>query len=226
MKKMAKKPEFLSIWVLLSLFCVLAAGVLGLSVLSRSSLPDTVGRVLTDGERAEVIARNSPLTEYVFLTPNADFPREGQVQKITIHHMAGDLALEALGDSFARRDRKASANYAIDSSGKVALYVEEANRAWTSSSKENDSQAVTIEVANDEVGGQWHVGDESYEKLIELCTDICRRNGIEELRYTGDESGNLTLHKMFADTECPGPYLESRVEEIVQTVNQKLKQEE
>ena len=75
--------------------------------------------------------------------------------------MAGDLELEEVGKRFSDRDRRTSANYAIDSSGKVALYVEEANRAWTSSSKENDSQAVTIEVANDEVGGQWHVGDES-----------------------------------------------------------------
>ena len=43
MKKMAKKPEFLSVWVLLCLFCMLAAGVLGLSVLSRFSLPE-IGR--------------------------------------------------------------------------------------------------------------------------------------------------------------------------------------
>lgn len=225
MKKMAKKPEFLSVWVLLCLFCMLAAGVLGLSVLSRFSLPDTVGRVLTDGERAEVIARNSPLTEYVFLTPNADFPREGQVQKITIHHMAGDLALEALGDSFARRDRKASANYAIDSQGRVALYVEEGNRAWTSSSPENDGQAVTIEVANDEIGGDWHVSERAFEALIDLCVDVCRRNGIEELRYTGDEGGTLTLHSMFSDeTECPGPYLTGRMEEVAQAVNSRLKE--
>lgn len=223
MKKMAKKPEFLSVWVLLCLFCMLAAGVLGLSVLSRSSLPDTVGRVLTDGERAEVIARNSPLTEYVFLTPNADFPREGQVQKITIHHMAGDLALEALGDSFARRDRKASANYAIDSQGRVGLYVEEANRAWTSSSRENDHRAVTIEVANDETGGTWHVSDAAYGRLVELCADVCRRNGIQALSYTGDETGTLTTHKMFyAGTECPGPYLEGRLEELAAEVNRRL----
>ena len=221
-----KENDFRSVWLLLAGFCAAAAAVLALCVTARSQMPDTVGRTLTAEETVQITARNSPMTEYVYLSPNADFPRGDAIRKVTVHHMAGDLALEDLGASFARRDRKASANYAIDSQGRVGLYVEEANRAWTSSSKENDSQAVTIEVANDEVGGQWHVGDESYEKLIELCTDICRRNGIEELRYTGDESGNLTLHKMFADTECPGPYLESRVEEIVQTVNQKLKQEE
>lgn len=107
--------------------------------------------------------------------------------------------------------------------GRVGLYVEEANQSWASSSPENDSQAVTIEVANDEVGGDWHVSDSAYERLLDLCEDICRRNGIRELRYTGDETGNLTLHSMFySETECPGPYLKSRMDEIASEVNRRL----
>ena len=67
------------------------------------------------------------------------------------------------------------------------------------------------------------MSDESYKTLIELCADICRRNGIEELVYTGDADGNLTMHSMFRkDTECPGPYLESRMAEIAQAVNKDL----
>ena len=46
---------------------------------------------------------------------------------------------------------------------------------------------------------------------------------MEELVYTGDTRGNLTIHKMFADTACPGPYLESRMEEIAETVSKNLK---
>lgn len=213
------------IWLLLLGFCGLAAAVLIACVLHAARYPEGVGRPLSAGEMAEVAARNSPLTDYVFLSPNADFPREGTVSKITIHHMAGDLSLEGLGGTFGRPDRQASSNYAIDSSGRVALYVEEQDRAWTSSSKENDSQAVTIEVANDEIGGDWHVSDAAFETLVELCTDICRRNGIEELRFTGDTSGNLTLHSMFTDeTECPGPYLRSRMGEIADEVTRRLKE--
>ncbi len=208
---------------LLAAFGVLAVGILALCVRSSSQLPDTVGRVLTASEAAEVTGRNSPLIDYIFLSPNADFPRAGQIKKITIHHMAGDLELEALGENFSDRDRRASANYGIDSNGRIALYVEEKDRAWTSSSKENADQAVTIEVANDEIGGEWHVSDAAYASLITLCVDICQRNGIEELVFTGDEKGNLTLHKMFSDkTECPGPYLESRMEDIVRGVNERL----
>ena len=222
MHQRGKKDGFLSIWILLSGFCVAAAAVAALCVLSESRLPDMVDRPLTDEEKKAVIDRNSPLTDYVYLSPNADFPREGTVTKITIHHMGGNLGLEALGTRFSDQDRQVSSSYAIDSDGRIALYVEEANRPWTSGSRENDNQAVTIEVANDETGGDWHVSDAAYEALIELCCDICRRNNIETLTWTGDADGTLTIHKMFAETECPGPYLEGRMEEIARTVNERL----
>ena len=218
-----EKSEFRCIWLLLAGFVAAAGAVLILCLTFRSQIPDIVGRELTEMEKGEVMGRNSPLTEYVYLSPNADFPRGDVIRKVTIHHMAGNLPLEELGTSFAQRDRRASSNYAIDSQGRVGLYVEEANQAWTSRSPENDSQAVTIEVANDEIGGEWHVSDMAYERLIELCVDICQRNGIEELRYTGDETGNLTLHSMFySETECPGPYLKGRMDEIADEVNWRL----
>ena len=200
----SRNREFLVIWLLLAGFCVSAAVVVMLCLSFSAGLPDNIGRPLTTEEEKEVRERNSGLTDYI----------------------AGDFGLEELGETFSRRDRRASSNYAIDSDGRIALYVEESNRAWTSGSRENDSQAVTIEAANDEMGGEWHVGDETYEALIELCVDICIRNGIEELRYTGDAEGNLTIHKMFSgDTECPGPYLESRMGEIAEEVNDRLKQQ-
>lgn len=219
----AREKEFRGVWFLLAGFCVSAAAVLALCVTTRAQMPETVGRTLTAEETAQITARNSPLTGYVYLSPNADFPRGDAIRKVTIHHMGGDLTLEELGSSFGQRDRRASANYAIDGEGRVALYVEECNRAWTSSSPENDSQAVTIEVANDEIGGDWHVSDRAFNALIDLCTDVCRRNGIEELRYTGDETGTLTLHSMFnSETECPGPYLTGRMGEIAAAVNSRL----
>lgn len=223
---MEGKREFLGIWLTLLTFCLLTGVVLLSWRQAASNIPEIVGRALTAAERAEVIARNSPLTSYVYLSANADFPREEAIEKITIHHMADDIPLERLGEVFAEEDRQASANYAVDGRGRVALYVEEANRAWTSSSPDNDHQAVTIEVANDEIGGSWHVSDAAYDALIDLCVDICRRNGIRELVYTGDEGGNLTIHKLFnPDTECPGPYLESRMPDIAAEVTRRLAQE-
>ena len=165
---------------------------------------------------------NSKLVNYTQLSPNCSKPRNHVIDKLTIHHMAGNLTVEQCGSVFAPASRKASANYGIGTDGRVGLYVDEANRSWCSSNSANDNRAVTIEVANDEVGGNWHVSDTALAKLIDLCVDICQRNGISRINYTGDKSGNLTMHKWFAATACPGPYLESKFPYIAEQINARL----
>lgn len=165
---------------------------------------------------------NSKLVNFTRLSPNCNKPRNHAIDKITIHHMAGNLTVEQCGSVFAPASREASSNYGIGSDGRVGLYVDEADRSWCSSNAANDNRAVTIEVANDEVDGDWHVSDTALSKLIDLCVDICRRNGIPRINYTGDKSGNLTMHKWFAATVCPGPYLESKFPYIAEQVNARL----
>lgn len=165
---------------------------------------------------------NSSLVNYTSISPNSSNPRNNKIKKITIHHMAGNLSVETCARVFQGK-RQASSNYGIGSDGRIGMYVEEKNRAWTSSSPSNDNQAVTIEVAND--GGastNWHVSDKAIESLINLCVDICKRNGIEKLIYTGDATGNLTRHNMFAKTTCPGQYLQSKFPYIADEVNKRL----
>lgn len=165
---------------------------------------------------------NSKLVNYTKLSPNCNKPRKYPITKITIHHMAGNLSVERCGEVFASASRQASSNYGIDSNGRVGLYVDEANRSWCSSNADNDNRAVTIEVANDEIGGDWHVSNTALRKLIDLCVDICERNHIESLDYTGNKSGNLTEHNYFAATSCPGPYLKSKLPYIAEEVNKRL----
>lgn len=165
---------------------------------------------------------NSPLVNYTKISPNSSNPRKDSIKKITIHHMASNLSVETCGNVFTPTSRQASSNYGIGSDGRVGMYVEEKNRAWTSSNAANDNQAITIEVANDQIGGDWHVSDKAMNKLIELCVDICQRNGIKKLNYTGDATGNLTRHNMFASTSCPGPYLQSKFPYITEEVNKRL----
>ena len=165
---------------------------------------------------------NSPLVQYTKISPNSSNPRNNKIKKITIHHMAGVLSVETCGNIFANPKRQASSNYAIGSDGRIAMYVEEKNRSWCSSSANNDNQAITIEVSNSQKGGNWPVSDYVLSRLIDLCVDICKRNGIKELNYTGDTSGNLTRHNMFASTECPGAYLESKFQYIADEVNKRL----
>ena len=210
-KKVNAEKRFIDIKILLIAFVILS--VLTVIMWYSSSKNDAV----------DIPEGNSTLAECVYLSPNATSPRENKITKITIHHMAANLSLTEVGSLFSQTERKASSNYAIDSSGRIGLYVSEKDRAWSSSNSENDSRAVTIEVANDETGGMWHVSDAAYNSLIDLCVDICRRNDIKELDFTGDADGNLTIHKMFdSNTQCPGPYLESRMKDIADEVNRQL----
>ncbi len=169
---------------------------------------------------------NSNLVNYVKISPNSTNPRNNVIDKITIHHMAGDLSVEACGDIFSRSSVQSSTNYGVGSDGRVGMYVEEENRSWGSSSGSNDHRAVTIEVANDSLGGDWTVSDIALEKTILLCVDICKRNGIERLNWTGNSSGNLTVHRFFTNTACPGEYLFGKMGYIADRVNELLNIEE
>lgn len=164
----------------------------------------------------------SKLVDYTKISPNSS-ARTAKISKITIHHMAGNLSVEACGNVFQTTSRQASSNYGVGTDGRIGLYVDESRRAWTSSNRDNDNVAVTIEVANDQIGGNWHVSDKALEATIALCVDICQRNGIKKLNFTGDKSGNLTMHKWFASTLCPGPYLESKFPYIATEVNKRLR---
>lgn len=165
---------------------------------------------------------NSSLVNYTRISPNKTSPRRNKIDRITIHHMAGNLTVETCGNVFAPSSRQASSNYGIGSDGRVGMYVEEKDRAWTSSSGANDHRAVTIEVADNAGAPGWGCSSAAMAKLILLCADICRRNRIGKLTYTGNTSGNLTLHKWFASTDCPGAYLESQMPTIAAEVNKLL----
>lgn len=152
--------------------------------------------------------------------------RSGQIiNKITIHHMAGRLTAAQCGAVFAQKGKNASTNYGVGYDGSIGLYVDENNRSWASSSPSNDNQAVTIEVSNDGGTPDWHVSDIALNKTIDLVADICKRNGIKQLNYTGNTAGNLTRHNMFTSTSCPGPYLQSQFPYIAEQVNKMLKGE-
>lgn len=167
---------------------------------------------------------NSKLVVYTKLSPNCSKPRNKPIDTITIHCMAGNCSVETCGAIFAPTSRQASSNYGIGSDGRVALYVDEGNRSWCTSSGANDNRAVTIEVANNGGAPGWPVSDKALAALIDLCTDICRRNGIKQLVWRPDKNnpGNMTVHRWFANKACPGNYLYERHGYIAAEVNKRL----
>jgi len=166
---------------------------------------------------------NSRLISLTRLSPHRNSPRNQPIRKITIHHTAGNIGLEALGDWLSRPTTQASYNYGISTDGRIGLFVEERNRSWASSSGLNDHQAITIGVANNTGAPNWTVSDRAYASLIELCVDICQRNRIPRLTYDGTANGTLTRHNFFSNTSCPGPFLQRRFPQIADEVNRRLR---
>ena len=178
----------------------------------------------------------SDAVSYVKLSPNHYKGRsykgeQRKIDTITIHHAAGVLSVEALGFDFSRASRMASSNYGIGNDGRIACYVEEENTAWTSSSRDNDSRAITIEVVNSKAAEPWPVSEAAYAARCGLLVDVCKRNGIRRLLWKNDKSligqpekQNMTIHRWFSATACPGTYLYEHMGEIADAVNKKLEE--
>lgn len=185
---------------------------------------------LTQYDKGGTMYTNSSLVSYIDLSPGNYGLRDHKIDTITIHHMAGNLSVETCGRVF--HNKKGNSNYGIGSDGRVALYVEEKNGAWTSSNKANDMRSITIEVANNSGAPNWTISAQALNSLLLLCADICRRNDIKALIWSPNKSDrinhrngcNMTMHKDFAATACPGPFIESIEGLIAIAVNQMLLQ--
>ena len=171
---------------------------------------------------------NSPLATVKVLSPNHSGQRNHKIDTITIHCVVGQCSAQRIGEIFLPKERQASSNYGIGYDGQIGLYVEEKNRSWCSSSASNDHRAITIEVASDTTH-PYAVNDKAYAALLDLVTDICKRNGIKKLLWQGDKNligqvdkQNMTVHRWFANKSCPGDYLYNRHGEIAAEVNKRL----
>lgn len=168
---------------------------------------------------------NSPLVDYVKISPYRNSPRNHKIDTVTIHCMVAQWSPERCGEEFSSPNRRASSNYGIGPDGRIGMYVEEKDRSWCSNSPSNDNRAITIEVASD-TKHPYAVTDAAFETLIKLLADICKRNDIKELKWRGDKSligqidkQNMTVHRWFANKACPGDYLYNRHGEIAKRVN-------
>lgn len=181
---------------------------------------------------------NSSLATYKNLTTNCTKPRKYAIDTITIHCIVGQWTAKQGCDYFANPNRKASANYIVGKDGSIGQSVLEENRAWTTGGSyknngftgaENDHHAITIECASDTTS-PYAVTPQAYASLIELCTDICRRNGIKKLVWSTNKDdriyrrngANLTVHRDYDARSCPGDYLYNKLGDIANQVNAKL----
>ena len=172
---------------------------------------------------------NSPLVSYTKISPNKTANRNHAIDTITIHCVVGQCTVERLGEIFAPTSRQASSNYGVGLDGRIGMYVEEKDRSWCSSNAANDHRAITIEVASD-TKEPYAVTSAAYAALLDLVTDICKRNGIKKLVWSTSKNErvnhlngcNMTVHRDYANKSCPGTYLYERHGAIAAEVNKRL----
>ena len=174
---------------------------------------------------------NSDLVSYENISKNKTVNRTHNIDTITIHCFVGQVTAKQGCDFFASTLKECSANYVVGFDGSIGLSVEEKDRSWCSSNRENDMRAITIEVASG-TSEPYSVTEQAYNALIKLLVDVCKRNNIKRLLWRNDKSligqvdkQNMTVHRWFAKKSCPGTYLFSNMGEIADAVNAELNKE-
>ena len=175
---------------------------------------------------------NSSLATYTLISPNKNSPRNHRIDTISIHCFVGQVTAKRGCEVFQPTSKEASCNYVVGYDGSIGLCVDEGDRSWCTSSAANDHRAVTIETASDNKE-PYAVTDKAYAALLNLVTDICRRNGAKKLLWFGDKAKTLaytpkagemvmTVHRWFANKSCPGNYLYNLHGEIAAEVTKRL----
>ncbi len=174
----------------------------------------------------------SSLVNLYGLSPYHSGKRTHSIDRITPHCFVGQVSADRIAREFQKAGKNASCNYGIASDGRVVLVVDESYRSWCSSSNANDQRAVTIECASDNKA-PYAFNNVVFNKLIELCVDICKRNNKNRLLWINDKKTALsyvpkdnemllTVHRWFANKACPGEWLMQRMALLADEVTKRL----
>lgn len=193
---------------------------------------DKKNELLEESSKEATDMNNSKLVSYTNLTNNCTKPRNHVLDTLTPHVVVGQVTAKWIADYFTDPNLEASCNYGIGKDGDISLGVEETNRSWCTSSRENDHRAITVEIASDTTD-PYAITDKAYAALIDLFTDICQRHGKTKVVWKPDKDYMLnykpaanemriTVHRWFANKSCPGPYLYDRLTDVANEINKRL----
>lgn len=174
----------------------------------------------------------SPLTDLTMLSPNYSGRGFKKLERITPHCTAVNITAQRIGEIFLKPSRNASCNYGIGNDLKIVCCVGEESRSWCSSNKDNDQKSITIECASSNTH-PYEMSMGVYNKLVDLCVDICKRYNKKRLLWIYDKKTALsykvkddelllTVHRWFAAKACPGEWLFMRMSNLAKDVTRKL----
>lgn len=124
--------------------------------------------------------------------------RAGKINKVVIHHNAGNLTIRGCYNVW--QDREASAHYQVQSDGRIGQLVWDRDTAWHAGDANANATSIGIEHADCQAN-PWMVSNECLENGAHLVAAICKYYGLGRPQWLK----NVFPHSYFSSTECPAP---------------------
>ena len=173
-----------------------------------------------------VTSPNSSLVEYKNrVAAETSTNRSGAIDGITVHIAKKIGYMEDL--ALMVNSSPTTYNYGIDTYGTIGLFADEPVKTNATGNAKNDDRCINIVCMNNKASSDWPISEATYDALVALCSDICRRNYIEAFTYTNKPAkDSLTLHSQFnSEANCPGQYFMKNIKQFVRDVNVRLSQD-
>lgn len=120
-----------------------------------------------------------------------------KIDKIVIHHNAGDLSIKDCWDVW--RTRQASAHYQVQGDGRIGQLVWDRDTAWHAGNLAVNQTSIGIEHANNNTR-DWTISDETLENGAHLVAALCVYYKLGRPQW----GKNVYPHQRFSATACPG----------------------
>jgi hypothetical protein len=150
--------------------------------------------------------------------------RNGQpINGVVIHHVAGTNGLRYVANANSRNSHP---TYHISNSGAVTGIVNPSRRPH-STGGQPDPSAVTFEIDNSSVGGDWPVSAAAIESLIDVIVYHASQSpragkGVAKNQKAVTQSEFFVAwHSQYKATACPGPFMMSQLDYIVSECNKR-----
>lgn len=130
---------------------------------------------------------------------------------VTFHHNGGRLTHEGVLNVW--KTRPASAHFNVDRVGSVCQFVKANEYAWACANQLGNQTTISIEMANESIGGNWPVSETTWKAAARLA-------GWLFARVIGQRpsSSNIFYHHDWYNTSCAGSYMDSKKDELIAEV--------
>jgi peptidoglycan hydrolase-like protein with peptidoglycan-binding domain len=150
--------------------------------------------------------------------------RNGQsINGVVIHHVAGTNGLGYVANANTRNSHP---TYHIANSGAVTGIVHPDRRPYSTGGTP-DPNAVTFEIDNSSVGGDWPVSAAALEALIDVIifhasqSPRAGRGFAKNQPSVAQSEFFVAWHSQYKPTACPGPFIMSQLDYIVDECNKR-----